>query len=39
VAEAIAFAMQYFDIRGCADRMEFGDHPEAAAERIEASQV
>ena len=36
VAEAITFAMRRFGIRGCAGRMaqEFGDHPQAAAERM-----
>ena len=36
VAEAITIAMQYFGVRGCVGRMvqEFGDHPEAAAERM-----
>ena len=36
VAEAITFAMGHFGIRGCVGRMaqEFGDHPDAAAERM-----
>jgi ABC-type multidrug transport system ATPase subunit len=36
VAEAITFAIRHFGIRGCVSRMaqEFGDHPEAAAERM-----
>jgi len=36
VAEAITFAIRHFGIRGCAGRMahEFGDHPEAATERM-----
>ena len=36
VAEAITFAIGQFGIRGCVGRMaqEFGDHPEAAAERM-----
>ena len=36
VAEAITFAIRHFGIRGCVCRMaqEFGDHPEAAAERM-----
>jgi len=36
VAEAIGRAVQRFGIRRCAGRMaqEFGDHPDAAAERI-----
>jgi hypothetical protein len=36
VAEAITFAMRHFGIRGCVGRVaqEFGDHPEAAAERM-----
>ncbi len=35
-AEAISRAVRQFGIRGCASRMaqEFGDHPEAAAERM-----
>jgi hypothetical protein len=36
VAEAITVAIRQFGIRGCVARMaqEFGDHPEAAAERM-----
>jgi hypothetical protein len=36
VAEAITVAIRQFGIRGCAGRMarEFGDHPDAAAERM-----
>jgi len=36
VAEAITIAIRQFGIRGCIARMaqEFGDHPEAAAERM-----
>jgi hypothetical protein len=36
VAEAISGAVRQFGIRGCAARMaqEFGDHPEAAVERM-----
>jgi len=36
VAEAIRVAVREFGTRGCADVMaqEFGDHPEAAAERM-----
>jgi hypothetical protein len=36
VAEAINWAVRRFGIGGCAGRMaqEFGDHPEAAAERM-----
>jgi hypothetical protein len=36
VAEAINWSMRQFGIRGCVSRMaqEFGDHPEAAAERM-----
>jgi hypothetical protein len=36
VAEAIRAAVQQFGTRGCASLMaqEFGDHPEAAAERM-----
>lgn len=36
VAEAIACAALHFGVRGCAGRVaqEFGDHPEAAAERM-----
>jgi ABC-type multidrug transport system ATPase subunit len=36
VAEAVAFAIGHFGIRGCVGRMaqEFGDHPDAAAERM-----
>jgi len=36
VAEAIARTVRQFGARGCASRMaqEFGDHPEAAAERM-----
>ena len=36
VAEAIRRAMRQFGIRGCVSRMaqEFGDHPDAAAERM-----
>lgn len=36
VAEAIGVTLRRFGIRGCASRMaqEFGDHPEAAAERM-----
>ena len=35
-AEAIARTVRQFGVRGCASRMaqEFGDHPEAAAERM-----
>ncbi len=35
-AEAIARTVRQFGARGCASRMaqEFGDHPEAAAERM-----
>lgn len=35
-AEAISRAVRQFGIRGCASRMaqEFGDHPQAAAERM-----
>ena len=36
VAEAITVAIRQFGIHGCVGRMaqEFGDHPEAAAERM-----
>ena len=36
VAEAISRTVWQFGIRGCASRMaqEFGDHPEAAADRM-----
>ena len=36
VAEAITRTVRQFGTRGCAGRMaqEFGDHPEAAAERM-----
>jgi hypothetical protein len=36
VATAISRAVQQFGIRGCAARMaqEFGDHPDAAVERM-----
>jgi hypothetical protein len=36
VAEAISCTVRQFGIRGCASRMaqEFGDHPEAAADRM-----
>jgi hypothetical protein len=36
VAETIRATVREFGIRGCAGRMaqEFGDHPEAAAERM-----
>jgi hypothetical protein len=36
VAEAISRTVRQFGIRGCASRMaqEFGDHPEAAADRM-----
>ena len=36
VAEAISRTVRQFGIRGCTSRMaqEFGDHPEAAAERM-----
>jgi len=36
VAEAITVAVRRLGIRGCIGRMaqEFGDHPEAAAERM-----
>ncbi len=36
VAEAISRAVRQLGIRGCAGRMaqEFGDHPEAAADRM-----
>jgi len=36
VVAAITFAIRQFGIRGCIDRMaqEFGDHPQAAAERM-----
>jgi len=36
VAEAISRAVRRFGTRGCAGRMaqEFGDHPQAAAERM-----
>jgi hypothetical protein len=36
VAEAITCTMRQFGLRGCVSRMaqEFGDHPEAAAERM-----
>jgi len=36
IARAIGFAGQRFGARGCAGRMaqEFGDHPDAAAERM-----
>ena len=36
VAEAISRTVRQFGIRGCTSRMaqEFGDHPEAAADRM-----
>jgi hypothetical protein len=36
VAEAITCSLQLFGVGGCAGRMaqEFGDHPDAAAERM-----
>jgi len=36
VAEAISRAVREFGLRGCVSRMaqEFGDHPEAAADRM-----
>ena len=36
VAEAISRTVRQFGLRGCASRMaqEFGDHPEAAADRM-----
>lgn len=36
VARAITYAALHFGVRGCAGRVaqEFGDHPEAAAERM-----
>ena len=36
VAEVISRTVRQFGIRGCADRMaqEFGDHPEAAVDRM-----
>ena len=36
VTKAITFAIRHFGIHGCVDRMaqEFGDHPEAAAQRM-----
>ena len=36
VAEAISRAVRQFGIRGCADQIaqEFGDYPEAAADRM-----
>jgi hypothetical protein len=36
IATAIRSAVQRFGARGCAERMaqEFGDHPEAAAQRM-----
>jgi hypothetical protein len=36
VAEAISATLGQFGVRGCLSRMaqEFGDHPEAAAERM-----
>jgi len=36
VAEAVRLAVRQFGVRGCAARMaqEFGDHPEAAVERM-----
>jgi hypothetical protein len=36
VAEAISCAVKQFGVRGCVRRMaqEFGDHPDAAAERM-----
>jgi hypothetical protein len=36
IALAIGYSRQRFGVRGCADRMaqEFGDHPDAAAERM-----
>ena len=36
IASAITSAVQRFGSRGCAERMaqEFGDHPDAAAERM-----
>ena len=36
VAEAVQLTVRQFGVRGCAARMaqEFGDHPEAALERM-----
>lgn len=36
IARAIGFARQRYGARGCAEAMaqEFGDHPDAAAERM-----
>jgi hypothetical protein len=36
VAEAVRLTVRHFGVRGCAARMaqEFGDHPEAAADRM-----
>jgi hypothetical protein len=36
VAEAVSRAIRQFGVRGCAGRMaqEFGDHPEAAMDRM-----
>jgi hypothetical protein len=36
IARAIEFARKRFGARGCAEAMaqEFGDHPDAAAERM-----
>ena len=36
VTQAIKWALRQFGVRGCAGRMaqEFGDHPDAAAERM-----
>jgi hypothetical protein len=36
VAEAVSRAIRQFGVRGCAGRMaqEFGDHPEAAVDRM-----
>ena len=36
VAEAISATLRHFGVRGCLSRVaqEFGDHPEAAAERM-----
>jgi hypothetical protein len=36
VAEAVSRTVRQFGIRGCVNRMaqEFGDHPEAAADRM-----
>ncbi len=40
-AEAISRAVRQFGIRGCASRMaqEFGDHPQATAERMRWAQL